>query len=138
MFRIAYRSNLCPHTKSADIDRIVAIANSRNADLQITGAWMLHDGDCLAAIEGPPLAVREIMDTIWDDPRHTDVNLMHMEQCDDRLFSGWALRFLPKKAVEADPQLQSHAGLTWLSGFAGGLNAFYAPRQTGAPTSAAH
>lgn len=138
MFRVAYRSNLCPQTKPTDIQRIVAIANARNAELQITGAWMLSDGDCLAAIEGPPLAVREMMDTIWDDPRHTDVKLLAMEQCDERLFDGWALRFLPKQDIEAEPALHHHAGLAWLAAFAGGVDAFYTPRRSDALADAAH
>ena len=132
MFRIAYRSSLCPHTKAADIKRIVDAANSRNAGLSITGAWMLHERDCLASIEGPPLAVREVMDTIWDDPRHTNVSIVAMEQCDDRMFGGWALRFLPKNVIDSEPSLQDHAGVAWLSGFGGGLDAFYGDRHDGA------
>ena len=138
MFRVAYRSSLCPHTKASDIQRIVATANARNTELKITGAWMLYDTDCLAAIEGPPLAVREIMDTIWDDPRHTDVHLVAMEQCDERLFDGWALRFLPKSEVDADPALRDHAGLNWLSNFAGGLDTFYTPRLPSESAGAPH
>lgn len=138
MFRVAYRSSLCPHTKAADIERIVTTANSRNADLKITGAWMLYGDECLAAIEGPPLAVREIMDTIWDDPRHTDVNLVAMEQCDDRLFDGWALRFLPKSEIESEPSLQNHAGVAWLASFAGGVDAFYAPHRPDKPIHSPH
>lgn len=138
MFRVAYRSNLCPETKPADIKRIVAAANARNADLDITGVWMLSDGDCLSAIEGPPLAVREIMDTIWDDPRHTDVKLVVMEQTDERLFDGWALRFLPNEEIEADPGLHDHAGVSWLAAHAGGVDAFYAPSRARKPAEPAH
>jgi acylphosphatase len=138
VFRVAYRSILCPETKSTDIQRIVAAANARNADLGITGVWMLSDGDCLAAIEGPPLAVREIMDTIWDDPRHTNVKLVAMEQSEDRLFDGWALRFLPEQEIAADPGLQNHVGVSWLAEHAGGVDAFYGPAQNAEPAGAAH
>jgi hypothetical protein len=125
MFRIAYRSKLTPGTETRAIDAILKTATERNEALGISGAWMISDGDCLASIEGPPLAVRDVAESIWDDPRHIGFRLVAMEHTDERLFEGWPLQLVNSETVKADPELVRHEGVTWLAQFAGGADRFF-------------
>ncbi len=125
MFRIAYRSRLAGSTSQHDIEDIMKTATERNSSLGVTGAWMVCDGDCIASIEGPPLAVKQIAESIWDDPRHTGFRLVSMEHTEDRLFEGWELKFLDAGTVKDDPKLLEHPGVSWLGNLAGGTEKFF-------------
>lgn len=125
MFRIAYRSRLTKGTNETDIAAIIKHAVERNGALGITGAWMICDGECLSSIEGPPLAVKAVAESIWDDPRHTAFRLVGMEHTDERLFEGWPLNLLDPGALKDNPKLQDHAGVLWLSAFEGGIDGFF-------------
>lgn len=95
-----------------------------NLDSGITGAWLICGKDCLSALEGPPLAVRETTERIWDDRRHSEFRLEHMSACERRLFEDWPLEQLKPPDFEARPDLLAHEGLTWLGQFTGGLDRF--------------
>ena len=125
MFRIAYRSRLSNGTDATDITVIVKNAVERNNSLGITGAWMICDGECLSAIEGPPLAVKALAESIWDDPRHTAFRLVAMEHTEERLFEGWSLTLLDPGTLKDNPHLQDHDGVKWLSDFEGGIDGFF-------------
>jgi len=125
MFRIAYRSKLTPGMESSAIDAIIKTAVERNEALGISGAWMMSDGDCLASIEGPPLAVRDVAESIWDDPRHMGFRLVAMEHTEERLFDGWPLQLVNRETVKSDPELVRHQGVAWLAKFAGGADRFF-------------
>ncbi len=123
MFRIVYTSRLDPAIGRAEIEAIVARAQARNKRDGITGAWLMRGRDCLSALEGPPKAVRETTERIWDDRRHSEFRLHEMKPTDDRHFEGWDLEFL-----DVDDQslarIEAHPGLSWLCRFAGGAEAF--------------
>jgi hypothetical protein len=125
MFRIAYRSKLTPGTEPGAVEAILKTAVERNEALGISGAWMISDGDCLASIEGPPLAVRDVAESIWDDPRHMGFRLVAMEHTDERLFDGWPLQLVNRDTVKTDPEIARHEGVAWLSKFAGGADRFF-------------
>ncbi len=125
MFRIVYRSRLAKTVDRADIKVILEQSTKRNSQLGITGAWMECDGKCLSSIEGPPLAVKAVAESLWDDPRHTDFRLIAMGQTEQRLFDGWSLKFLDAAAVKDDPALREHEGVVWLAEKVGSLEGFY-------------
>lgn len=120
MFRIVYSSCLETGVGSAEIESIVTESRERNARDQITGAWLMRGRECLAALEGPPQAVRATVERIWDDRRHTRFHLHAMGAADDRLFPSCPLQFI--NLTSADPAtLTEHDGLAWLCSFAGGV-----------------
>ncbi len=125
MFRIAYRSRLAGATGQSDVEDILKAAGARNSALGITGAWMICDGECLAAIEGPPLAVKEVAELIWDDHRHTGFRLVSMEHTEERMFDGWPLKYLCAGTLKDEPELLEHPGIGWLGKLGGGVEKFY-------------
>ena len=123
MFRVVYSSRLETGVGSAEVEAIVTESRERNARDQITGAWLMRGRDCLAALEGPPQAVRATVERVWDDRRVTQFRLHDMGAADDRLFEIWPLHFL--EVTSADPaQINGHEGLAWLCEFAGGVERF--------------
>jgi len=125
VFRIVYTSSLDPAVGIAEVEAIVRDAQAHNGRLAITGAWLMHRRDCLAALEGPPEAVRQLTERIWDDRRHAQFRLRDMKAVEYRQFEGWPLRYLD--AASADPEeLSADPGLRWLCGFAGGVETFCA------------
>lgn len=123
MFRIVYTSSLDPAVGNAEVEAIIKNAQAYNAHHAITGAWLMHGRDCLSALEGPPEAVRQLTERIWDDRRHSQFRLRDMKAADHRLFEGWPLQFFD--AYSGDPEVwNDHPGLRWLCGFAGGVDSF--------------
>lgn len=124
MFRIVFTSRLYDGIGPAEVASIHAAAIARNRETGITGAWLIRGKDCLSALEGPPLAVRETTERIWDDRRHGDFKLEHMSACERRLFADWPLEQLTPADFEAKPDLFVHQGLSWLGDCVGGLESF--------------
>lgn len=125
MFRVVYTSRLAPDLGSAEIASIVHASQARNARDGVTCAWLMRERDCLSALEGPPLAVRNTVERIWDDRRNTDFRIAFMTTSEHRLFEGWPIKFI-EVDEDARDMLTGHEGLNWLCGFAGGADAFIA------------
>lgn len=125
MFRIVYTSTLSSAVGRAEIDAILEEARERNARDDVTGAWLMHGRACLSALEGPPEAVRQIGESVWDDRRHENFRLCDMRPVSQRLFRGWPLHYLDVSDGNSDA-LNDHDGLRWLCTFAGGVEAFAA------------
>lgn len=123
MFRIVYTSRLDPAIGRAEIEAIVARAQARNREDRVTGAWLMRGRDCLSALEGPPKAVRDTTERIWDDHRHSEFRLHAMKATDHRHFEGWDLEFVDVDDASL-ARIEAHPGLRWLCGFAGGAEAF--------------
>jgi hypothetical protein len=123
VFRIVYTSTLDPAIGSAEVEAIVRDAQAHNERHAITGVWLMHGRDCLSALEGPPEAVRQLAERIWDDRRHAQFRLRDMKAVEYRLFEGRPLQFLD--ATTADPEdWSADPGLRWLCSFAGGVETF--------------
>lgn len=71
------------------------------------------------------MAVKSVMESIWDDPRHTEFQLIAMQHCDQPLFEGWPFRYLEAATIKDEPGLQKHEGVHWLGNLDGGLERFY-------------
>jgi hypothetical protein len=123
VFRVVYSSRLDPAIGVAEIAAIVDKAQRKNRRHNISGVWLMRDRDCLSALEGPPQAVRAVVERIWDDKRHFDFQLLQMDTPDHREFEGWDLEYFQINEGACET-LSSHAGLKWLCEFAGGASAF--------------
>ena len=125
MFRVAYRSTLAGGVGEAEIRAIADGSALRHEPLGVRGVWLLEGRRCLSALEGDPRLVREIVEIIWDDPRHTDFELLAMRTSDVSLFD-WPFRLIRRSDLTQDEALNAHEGLVWLAAFDGGLDAFFA------------
>lgn len=122
MFRVAYRSTLKAGVGEAEILSIAERSAEKNREAGLTGAWLLSGRTCLGALEGDPRVLRHLIETIWDDPRHDEFEVLEMRTSDSALFD-WPFRLVRAGTFVAEPDLKAHPGLIWLAGFAGGLDA---------------
>ncbi|XBQ14937.1 MAG: BLUF domain-containing protein [Oceanicaulis sp.] len=125
MFRVAYRSNLSAGVGEAEIAAIVAKAAEDNAAFGLCGAWLMNKRRCLGVLEGEPRKVREVVERIWTDRRHSDFVVLTMEISEEGRFSDWPFRFIRPGDLASDEALAAHSGVYWLGKLAGGLPKFF-------------
>ncbi|WP_169542293.1 BLUF domain-containing protein [Solirubrobacter soli] len=93
MFRLIYRS----HSRIAEADRteqlgaIFTTARTNNRRLGVTGALVITEDAFAQTLEGEEAAVRELYESIAQDPRHEDVSVLEEGTVDERTFGRWAM-----------------------------------------------
>lgn len=76
-----------------EIDRILQIAQVRNAAAGVTGALMFNERKFTQVLEGDESAVRDIMHSIERDPRHSDIVILATGAVPHRSFTSWSMAF---------------------------------------------
>ena len=134
MFRVAYRSTLNPGVGEAEISSIARQAAENNQVAGVNGVWMLSGRRCLGALEGDPRVLRHMIETVWDDPRHSGFEVLDMRSRDEALLD-WPFLLVRAETLEREPGLKEHHALTWLGAFEGGLDAFFGSPALNGPSS---
>ncbi|MBJ3783096.1 BLUF domain-containing protein [Devosia sediminis] len=75
------------------IDSIIKVSQSRNMDLQVTGALFFTGTHFAQLLEGPPGGMMTLRSSILADPRHKDALTMLEGRIEQRRFHGWALAY---------------------------------------------
>lgn len=73
------------------IESILKIARAKNAELDITGALLYSGGYFSQVIEGPMDPLEELFEVIQNDPRHSEVKVLHFNPVEARYFSDWSM-----------------------------------------------
>ena len=73
---------------------ILSAARTKNPALGITGALVVWDDNVVQTLEGEEAAVRGLYDTIHQDPRHEQVELVETSQGVDRAFPKWSMAWV--------------------------------------------
>ena len=76
MFRIIYASNATSTLGSLEMSQLVAMGSAHNAGQNISSFLVRLNGNFLQVLEGEPRRVSDLMDRIWDDPRHENIDIM--------------------------------------------------------------
>jgi lipopolysaccharide biosynthesis regulator YciM len=76
-----------------DLNDILSTARNRNAQVNVTGMLLYHDGNFMQALEGPEAAVMVLYERIQKDPRHKAVTTLMKRPCLERQFSEWEMGF---------------------------------------------
>jgi Sensors of blue-light using FAD len=96
----------CSHATQAmgpcDIERIVASAQRNNPQMEITGVLVYGGGMFLQWLEGPYSQVRELINTLRQDPRHDCLLELHtIYGVSDRLYPSWDMHWVePSEILE--------------------------------------
>ena len=67
---IIYRSHICDNVSFKSIEAMVARANERNGQADVTGILLFNGTHFFQLIEGPEEKVQDIYQHICQDPRH--------------------------------------------------------------------
>ncbi len=90
--RIIYASEGRPGLRQPDLVDIMAQAAGANRKLAITGMLCYGSGQFLQALEGERHVVNTLYHYIVTDPRHTDCQLLSVEDISERLFGEWSMK----------------------------------------------
>ena len=74
------------------LEEILTKSRSNNPATWITGSLIYHSDLFLQLLEGPPLAVHKLYQTILADNRHADIVNLCDETFSRRLFASWAMK----------------------------------------------
>jgi len=91
LWTVVYRSRPRPGLDERVLPDLLRQARTNNQAAGISGVLVVADDEIVQWLEGPEIAVRELMAKISADPRHTDVSVMESFPVHKRLFSNWAM-----------------------------------------------
>ena len=74
------------------LEEILTKSGLNNPTIGITGNLIYHSDLFLQLLEGPPLAVHKLYQTILADNRHADIVNLCDETFSRRLFASWAMK----------------------------------------------
>lgn len=93
MLSIVYSSNSTQPFTNEDLAALLEESRANNARRGVTGLLLFKDGQFMQTLEGADENVREAIDVITADPRHTDVKVLFEDQIERRNFDAWTMGF---------------------------------------------
>lgn len=91
MLQIVYESRATEPVSAEEIENILIKARARNAEVDVTGMLVYHEGMFLQILEGPDDKVTEVYERIEKDARHGDVWVLARMQIEERSFARWSM-----------------------------------------------
>ena len=90
---LIYNSLAVRAMSSNDLLALLEQSRDKNKRLGITGFLVYHHGEFIQILEGGKKEVLDLYDTITQDERHTEVNLIWEGPIAERGFSDWSMAF---------------------------------------------
>ncbi len=87
------RKMLSPECESTEIERIVAVSRVNNSASGITGGLINADSAFAQLLEGPAVAIEDVMRRIKIDPRHADVQVLRTCGITHRQLPDWSMAY---------------------------------------------
>jgi len=81
-------------TTQSELMKIVRHSRKSNPQRGIVGVLHFGEGRFLQILEGPPEAVDALFDSIRDDARNGDVQVLRDEAREEPRFGAWSMKFL--------------------------------------------
>jgi len=100
ILRLQYVSRAAPELAPAEVRDISQQATAFNARAGITGALVFTGKHFSQVIEGPPAAVRMLMDAIASDARHRAVRMLYECKATKRRFESWAMMLVEDAGLD--------------------------------------
>ena len=103
MHRVIYTSRATRFFSAQGIEGLIATCRRKNAELELTGILVFHEGRFFQVLEGEEGPLMKTMETIVKDPRHTALHLSEHGAIEKRAFHGWRLGFAMPQDVPHRP-----------------------------------
>ena len=100
VFQLFYVSNASSTFKESDINKIIATAQEKNKESQLTGVLMFRAGTFLQLLEGDKAEVLNLYQKLHFDSRHTNLLSIFERETDKRLFQDWSMGYCEVGPVE--------------------------------------
>ncbi len=91
LIRLTYVSRAAEIVTQPIMDSILQTSRRNNPANGVTGVLCTNSYIFLQLLEGGRKEVSETYNRIARDPRHGDVQLLHMEEVTERKFAGWSM-----------------------------------------------
>ena len=98
---LVYRSRAVAPQSFEDLQQITRTAQARNHREAVTGVLLHDDSSFFQWLEGPAAGVERIMQSIRDDPRHTDLDVLDQRPSSARRFDGWDMKLAARGTASA-------------------------------------
>ena len=95
MERLLYisESRLEPSDREASVTQMVADAQVRNSEFEITGALLFTGTHFAQILEGPRESIEQLMSSIQDDSRHGNIVIIDHSPIEARRFPEWKMAY---------------------------------------------
>ena len=100
IYSLAYASRANQDFTFDELETLGERASRKNTSLRITGYLCHREGLFFQYLEGPLVAINELMDEIRLDERHDVFNEIDLGQIDTRNFPDWSMRVLSKDGMK--------------------------------------
>ena len=92
-----------PHMeRCSTMQRLMEVAQKRNAELDVTGVLFLRGDTFFQIIEGTDDAIQSLFQDIASDSRHKSVCVLVNEPIVERQFSGWSMECFHDPSFQPD------------------------------------
>ena len=119
LHEILYCSTLAQQAPIRVVADIAGKARSANLQRGITGLLIFDGQHFCQQLEGDEQLLAALMERISDDPRHTDITVLHQGPLASRRFKRFSLGYTPVEDVEALERLQRLRGESAVEAFVG-------------------
>ena len=89
---VVYRSRAVKPLSDRDLQALVRKAQARNQREAITGLVLYDDSRFFQWLEGPPASIERVMNSIRNDHRHSDLEVLTTYASPVRRFDGWDMK----------------------------------------------
>lgn len=122
LHEILYVSTLASDAPIRVVADIAAKSRSANLSRDITGLLVFDGMHFCQQFEGSDIEVSALMGRIRQDPRHTNIEMLHHGPLAERRFRRWSLGYTSVDDVEAFERLKRLRGQTAVDAFMGMLS----------------
>lgn len=97
LVHLSYCSHAHSPVAQADLDLILEASQRNNRREDITGLLTYSGEVFVQFLEGPPEAVRRLMDRLQGDPRHRDIIILSEGSDHERIFPDWDMELVTRQ-----------------------------------------
>ena len=95
---LIYRSTAAQSFSEADLQALLPAARARNHAEGLTGLVLYDKGQCFQWLEGPAEGLARVWNSVRQDSRHTNIEILRQMSVQQRIFGEWDMRFLNQSA----------------------------------------
>jgi len=100
-FQLTYKSKATPGVTNDTIKEILKSARRNNAVNKISGCLVFLENHFIQILEGDKELVKDLFETIKQDSRHSDIELLCWDDSDERLFNSWGMLYFDNQDLQS-------------------------------------
>ena len=103
LYHLTYRSTAIPEITIEQIEDILKTARNFNSKNDVTGCLVFSKGYFIQLLEGSKDTIKDLMDHIDMDKRHTNIDILSEGEAEKKFFETWDMAYLkPSEKMQSD------------------------------------